>query len=905
MFGHATARLLAGKGDRRYLGRMPEVEGRGLTAFLFSDIEGSTRLWERFPDQMSDALQRHDDIVTGAFAQCGGVVFSIAGDSFGAAFSDLADAATAALTIQSSLAGEPWPAETPIRARLGLHLGVAQLRNDNFFGPAVNRAARIMASAHGGQLLLSARAAELLEDDHRLVDLGLHHLKDLAEPEHIWQLGLEEHQPPRTTRDAGNIRLPEPTSSLIGRSEDQARVSTLLAESQAVALVGPGGIGKTQLALAVAIEAQPNFEDGVVFADLGDVSNDDDVPDVVAASIGVRQGPGQTISETLADWYRHKSALLVLDNCDAVFDGALAVLHKLADRCPGLRFLVTVRRRLEHPVVVVHTVDPLRSADAKSLLVERISAVDGGFEASSHQSGLAQLAARLDGVPLAIELAAARCRGLTPEQLTNRLDSRPGLLVDAERQTRHRSVEATLESSVDTLSDDHQLIFSRCSAFLGPFDLEAAEAVISDDDTGHPGSSQRIAAFDVVDALMALVDASLLQRLPSGAFRMLAPVRDVATGRRAVNDPSLTRHINYFQNFALRAGQGVDGPDEAVWAEAVRVQFPNLRAAHERALAEGAVDISGDIVFGLWRHAFDRMQFELLRWCDDTLRIAVETDSPRAVAACLAASTASFVHIGRFNELDRAIERLESLGEVAMPYLPVAYGMQAVALGNQAKAEEAFAMAEQTRVAATKAGNKWLVAMPHVFTRDFEAAVSFCRKQQNPTLWSWFHLFRGFSRQAEGRLKAAEHDFTEGETLARSVGNTHALGAARNELGIVAAQANDRSLSDTLLPLDQAIEIFERLRTPLQLWNSLEVLAQAFARKKLYEQAFTIWAAIDAENARPASIVHRPDLGAVDLEEHADARDAGAVLDLWQVTEFGRRAIRLAIGETVTEPQAA
>lgn len=864
---------------------MDGVEGRGTTTFLFSDIEGSTRLWEFSPDQMAEALQRHDEIVTAAFELYGGVVFSVSGDAFGAAFTGVQNAVAAALKIQSNLSSEQWPEETPLSVRLGVHPGMAQQRDGNFFGPAVNRAARIMASASGGQTLLSAAAAELLKSDHHLVDLGLHYLKDLAEPEHIWQLGTGAFQAPRSTREASIVRLPEPTSPLVGRESDRQEIGSLVRRSSAVAVVGPGGIGKTLLALTVAIEAQSEYADGVVFTDLGDVTNDEGVGDAIAASIGLRQASESTIAETIVDWYRDKEALLVLDNCDAVVDGTSAMVTALTTGCPNLRLMVTIRRRIDHPYIVVHRLEALPATEAEELLADRIAATHTSLDLSSHREGIAALAARLDGVPLAIELAAARCRSLTPAQLVHRLETGPDLLSDADRPTRQRSVEATVESSVGELPVAQQLAFARCSVFFGEFDLEAAQAVLAEGVLDSPS---------VTDALLGLVDASLLLHLPSGSFRMLAPVRDVATKRRSPEDGSLVKHVDYFCGLARRIGAGLDGPEEGRWAEIARSQFPNLRVACERAIGAGAVEAAGEIVFGLWRHSFDRMQYELLRWCDDTLAVADDITTPRAVSACLAASTASFVHLGRFDELTAAIERLESLGEAAMPYLPVAYGMGAVALGNQEKAPEAFAMAQRTRSAAMAVGNPWFETMSSVFGRDFGSAISLCRQLQNPTLWSWFHLFRGFTYKDEGRSGAAESDFLQAEAFARQVGNAHALGAARSELGMVAAVAEGRSLLDTLTPLDQAIEIFERLRTPLQLWNSLEVLAQILARRNLLAPAQTIWAAIDAEHVRPASIGQRPNIEDPETAESAAARARGAVLDLWQTAEFARNTIRLA-----------
>lgn len=866
----------------------------GVTCFLFSDVEGSTRLWESHPDDMSGALERHDVIMRRAFDRHGGRVFSIAGDSFGAAFDRVEQGCAAAAEIQEALAEVDWPDTTPIRVRMGLHVGVAEPRDDNYFGPAVNRAARIMAAASGGQTVVSDRVAGLVRGEHELIDLGRQQLKDLAEPERIWQLGAGDHAPLRAVRGA-DVRLPEPSSLLVGREKEEVELIALLEESRCVCITGPGGIGKTRMALAVASQMLPGFPGGAAFADLDEISDGDDVADLVAAAVGVRQAPGSTVTESLVAWYRDRRALLVLDNCETVLDAATELIELLTDASPALAVLATSRQRLRSPRVVAAPLEPIGDASTRDLLIARVRDLDPSFDPDQHADDLTALAARLDGVPLAVELAAARLRALTPGQLVARLDSRPELLADPDRGERHRSLDATLAGSVDALSDDARLMFARCSVFVGSFDLESAEQVI-----GHSPLDE----LAIADGLLALVDASLVQRNVDGTFRMLAPVRDAARTRLDPADEVGLHHLAHFCGLARSIGAGVAGPDEGSWAALTRAQFGNIRAAWETALERDDVGSAADIVFGLWRHLFDQMQFEVLRWAEETLELADRHNDGAAAADCLAAASAGYLHLARYDDLHAAVRRLNALGDAATHARPVAYAMRALAYSNQGEAETAAALAHTTRAAAVEAGDQWFEAMCHVFLRDFDRAVSGGRRLDNPSLWSWFHVFRGFSRLDEGDLVAAGDDFAEGESLARRAGNAQAMGVARNEIGSVATRSADADLDAALLPLDQALGMFVRLRTPFQLWNSLEIVAQAFARAGIPEPAATLWSAVDAEGVRPASVDQRSDAGMIDVALYPDAVDAGKAMDVWRAADYARRVIRDTI-DPVRESRAA
>ncbi len=872
----------------------------GAMSFLFCDIEGSTRLWEQFPTEMSAALETHDELVMSAFRDHGGEVFSAAGDGYGAAFVTLAQASLAARSIQRSLATEEWPTATPIRVRMGLHTGVAEYRDGAYFGPAVNRAARIMSAAHGGQTVVSAAVNEALRvGPVQLKDLGLHHLKDLDEPERIWQFGDGTFPPLRSARGA-DVRLPESPTPLVGRSTEIGELLVLLPTVRAIAIVGPGGIGKTRVALALASQVVEDYPDGVVFCDLDQISRDDEVPDVVATAVGVRQSPGRSMPETLDEWYRSKRALLVLDNCEQVVEGARLLINRLLTTCPELQVVLTSRVQLGSEQVLLYSLASIGGSDAHDLLIERIRRHDPRFDPADHDDGLRELGKRLDGMPLAIELAAARCRGLSPGELVDRIDEHPALLRDPTRDPRQQSVDAIIAGSCKALTVKEQIVLARCSVFVGPFDLVSAEAVV-----GH----DPLQWFDVSDALVALVNAGLVQRsTKASGYRLLAPVRQAARELVAETDPVRERHRGHFVELAEWIGAGVETADEARWGALALAQLPDLREAWETCVRAGDADGASRIVWGLFRLAFDAMHLELLRWAGETLVLIDTEDATQdpARVRCLATLAACALHLNEFDMVHRSISEIEATGDAGSGVLPMAYSVQALAYANQLDEAAAAISMRKAVVAAERIGNRWNLAMAHIFLREFDVANRLCREIRNPSAWAWFHNFRGFSRTAEDRLVAAEDDFNQAEEHARLVGNTQALAVALNERGMVVGRSGIGSIRDEFGPIDQAIEIFQRTRTALQLWNSLEIVAQAFHRHDFHEAAETLWAAIDAEGVTPAAAT-RPYLDArlLAAEKFPSAHEHGMTMDIWRATAYAREMIALALEPSSVAPGGA
>ena len=463
----------------------------GTFTFLFTDVEGSTRLWERFPQAMKRALERHDSILLTAVTAAGGKVVKTTGDGLMAVFGSAAEAVRACLAAQRGLMEEFWPETGVLRVRMGLHSGEAQPREDDYFGPAVIRGARIMAVGHGGQVLLSGASAALvadqLPDGAALVDLGAHRLKDLGRPEELFQLvhpALPHDFPPLATPDRRPNNLPTQASTFIGRDTElrEIRASIERESVRLLTLTGPGGTGKTRLALRVAADEIDRFDHGVFFIDLSPNRDAQAVLASIARTIGLTETADGTLLAELERQLHHQRVLLVLDNFEQVMEAAPTAIELLSG-CPALKLLVTSREPLhvrgEHvyavpPLSLPHggretpTAAELAGYEAVQLFVERAQAVRPDFRLSNQNSAaIADICLRVDGLPLAIELATARINLFSPEELRERLSSRLALLRGGSRDlpSRQRTLRATIEWSYQLLEPGERRLFELLSIF--------------------------------------------------------------------------------------------------------------------------------------------------------------------------------------------------------------------------------------------------------------------------------------------------------------------------------------------------------------------------------------------------------------------------------------------------------
>ena len=598
---------------------MTSDSSRENLTFVFTDLESSTRLWERFPEAMRAAMERHDAILRDAVENSDGRVVKIMGDGLMAVFSSAADGVKACLEAQRALGDEAWRETGPLRVRMGMHVGQALVREGDFFGPPVNRAARIMAAAHGGQVLLSEHAAALTEPrlpaEAGLRDLGEHRLKDLFQPEHIFQLvhpALASDFPPLATLSYRPNNLPTQTSEFLGREAQLAAIRDLLdtAGVRLLTLTGPGGIGKTRLALQAAADQIDRFEDGVYFIDLSAVRDADAVFETIVRAVGLTGASDEQLLEVLKLELRARRMLLILDNFEQVMDAADSVAD-LLQQCSEVKVLVTSREALsvrgEHLLAVPPLSVPeagvaqmsaelVAEHDAVRLFVERAREVRPGFALTDdNAAAIAEISARLDGLPLAIELAAARVKLFSPQELSDRLRSRLELLGRGPRDlpARQQTLRSTVEWSYRLLDGEERAIFQLLSVF-SPTRVEAVEEVV--------GRLEPLEAIDVVDRLAALVDKSLVQSVEGDGpqrLSMLETIREYAAERLA-DEPGLgsaatQAHAAYFSDFAQARGDRLYGREREDALAELELELGNLLTA-----------------WGYWADARDLQQLEKL-----------------------------------------------------------------------------------------------------------------------------------------------------------------------------------------------------------------------------------------------------------------------------------------------------
>jgi predicted ATPase/class 3 adenylate cyclase len=580
----------------------------GTVTFLFTDIESSTRLWQEQSEQMALALARHDEIVRSSIERHDGVVVKLRGDGAHAAFATASDAIAAAVAAQIALADEEWSLAEPLRVRMGLHSGPAELRDGDYYGTAVNRAARITSVAHGGQVVISAATWQLARDAPvQVVDLGEHRLKDLSEPEQIFQVmhaDLDREFPPLRSLDHFATNLPTQVTSFVGRESDVDRVAALLRETRLVTVAGTGGVGKTRVAVHVAAEVLPGFRDGAWFCELASGDDAQTMSQAVASTLGCVQHPGLSLSESVVEYLKVRELLLVLDNCEHLLDEAGDLVESVLRACPDVTVLVTSREALdvtgERVVRLRSLATPGESSDDAALLdspavqLFRDRAIDAAVDVewdAQQWSAVGEICRRVDGIPLAIELAAARTVSMSPVDVAGHLDERFRLLTGKRRGRieRHQTLRATVEWSYQLLDADEREVFDRLGVFTGSFDEAAAVAVAGGDE---------LDSWTVNDALASLVAKSMLgtDTGPAGTTRytMHETLRQYA--REQLDDTECTDQYrralaHHLVAFAQAAGEGVRGPDDLLWLARVRADIDNVRAAIGWALdADDAAD---------------------------------------------------------------------------------------------------------------------------------------------------------------------------------------------------------------------------------------------------------------------------------------------------------------------------
>lgn len=587
----------------------------GNLTFTFTDVEGSTTLVQRLGDRaFTQVLERHDAIIRDALEETEGVEVATEGDSFFAVHTDPRMAVEAAAAIQRAVQSEHWPKDVAVRVRIGLHTGQALLGGANYVGVDVHRASRISSTAHGGQVVVSQATAELvsgsLDEGLKLVELGYFRLKDLPEPESIYQLlvdGLPSDFPP--LRAGGTLsRLPESLTEFIGRDDEVALAQRLLDESRLVTLTGPGGTGKTRLSVEIARRFDHAFANGGYFVPLATVSDPALIAAEVLDAIGLKVAGRSEPSEQLIDYLRDKATLLVLDNFEQILDGAHLVARMLAE-APRLKVLVTsraplrVRGEREVPVPPLPApsngtvrVEEASAWPAITLFADRARDVNPGFEIDvDNVATISAIASRLDGLPLALELAASRLRVLTPETILDRLDNKLLRVSGSDLPARQQTMTETIAWSYELLDEPTQRLFERCSVFRGSFGLTEAEQICA------------FADADILDGLVSLAESSLLAPVPHDGeprFRMLTVIREYAEEALSTSgeeEKLEAAHARIYLDIAKEASTEILTSKQGMWLDRLTLEHDNMRIALERALGRRDGELAQSLVGALWR----------------------------------------------------------------------------------------------------------------------------------------------------------------------------------------------------------------------------------------------------------------------------------------------------------------
>ncbi len=623
-----------------------------MQTFLFTDIEGSTRLWEEFPTEMITELARHDEILSNAVGAAGGHVIKTTGDGVLARFGSPVDAVDAAIAVQRALGAESWGAAGPLRVRMGVHTGESENRDGDFFGPTMNRTARIMAAGHGGQVLLSGTAAETigkrLAEGADLRDLGLHRLKDLTQPEHLYQLihpDLEADFLPPVTLDSRPHNLPVQSTEFFGRGAEISAIAAMLRSpgTRLVTITGPGGAGKTRLALQVAAEQFDWFRDGVFFVDLSAERDPDAAFEAIVRALSLPVASGGDPLAILKTRLRDKEMLLVLDNFEQVTAAATGV-SELIQSASSLKVIVTSRETLRVRAEQVFPVPPLglphperptseiMAAEAVQLFVERAAAVRTGFVVTEENASIiAEICLRLDGLPLAIELAAARLNVFTPADLLNRLRTRLDVLSAGGRDLpdRQRTLWSAIGWSYELLDPDERNLFELMSVF-SPTRLAAIEGVAAS-----------LGMSAVIDELAALVDKSLIKAEASGGsqrFSMLLTIKEYAAsllaGKPEREEEVRHAHALHFSAYGQSLRELLNTPMRETALQDFELETGNLRTAWRYWVACDDLEHTFSLIDGLWvLHEAKGWYHAAIELASDTLEVLSRAEPSEELAA--------------------------------------------------------------------------------------------------------------------------------------------------------------------------------------------------------------------------------------------------------------------------------
>ena len=914
----------------------------GTVTFLFTDIEGSTRLWEEHPEAMRPALARHDALAAEVVAGHDGALVKSRGegDSLFAVFARATDAAACACALQRVFASEPWPAGASLRARMALHTGEADLREADYYGPAVNRCARLRSAAHGSQVLLSGATQELVRDSLPggcdLEDLGTHRLKDLARPEAVFQLAhpaLPSNFPPLRSLDNPSLpnNLPQQVTSFVGREKEVAALKALLAKTRLLTLTGSGGSGKTRLSLQVAADVLEAFPDGVWLVELAPLADPASVPQAVAGVLGVREEPGTPLTQTLVDWLKDKRLLLLLDNCEHVLDAAARLTDAVLRSCPHVSVLASSREALgiggestyrvpslSLPDLKRHqTPESLSQYEAVRLFIERAAAARADFAVTgANAPALASVCHRLDGIPLAIELAAARVRSMTVEELEKRLADRFRVLTGGSRTAlpRQQTLRALIDWSYDLLDERQKALLRRLSVFAGGWTLEAAETVCA--------GGEGVEEWEVLDLLTALADKSLVvaeeqEGEGEGAtrYRLLETVRQYgleklggSSAAAAEADATRGRHLAFFLGLAEGAQKRLP---QGRFAAEMGAERDNLRAALAYALeaTEGtqAALRLGYALLGFWVTTGELSDGRA--WLERALERDGGSQSRERMAALYGAAFLAFFqsdnaraealgteclslarHLAGRVEDDWQVEPLKLLGYVVSdPARAQGFLEQVVSLTRTRNDDGALSTA-LADLGMCLLGRDDLAAA----RRAFEEAAAVAQRSGEEFPIAYVRDKMVYLVRSEGDVAAAAALFEESLARNRAQGSWRGVAYALRELGMLRLLQGDAETARARFA--EAMPLFASIGDAGGLIRCLEGFGPLAAARGQAARVARLFGAAERQRERhgqPLPVIDRADYGAVPALRESLGEAAfgaawaeGAAMSLEQATAY-------------------
>lgn len=861
----------------------------GKVTFLFTDIEGSTKLWEQHPQAMDAALKRHDALMHQAMDVFNGYVFKTVGDAFCVAFASATDALQAALQAQKLFEQEDWEA-VPMKVRMGLHSGEANERDGDYFGPPLNRTARLMGIGHGGQVLVSHTTQKILDtaslNGIGLKDLGHHRLKDLSQSEQVFQLmhpDLPQDFPDLNSLSHLANNLPAQTTRLIGRESDIEQVSQRLSASRLVTLTGIGGTGKTRLALQVGADSIERFADGVWLVELASVSSFDHVLQAIAQTLGVSESGEASIQDALKQALKTKHLLLILDNCEQVLAACSQIVNELLQACPELYILATSRERLDVPGETIWTVTPLPLPEAQieikhlihlpsvALFVERAQAVKPLFQLTEENAAaVAHICKRLDGIPLALELAAARVKVMPPQKLVERLEDRFRYLTSGSQASleHHQTLRATIDWSYDLLNESEKRLLNRLSVFRGGCFLEPAEAICSSEDLDE---------LSILDNLSQLVQKSLVEvddQRDEARYQLLETVRQYAREKleesgelQCLND----KHLDFFLKHAEDIAPKLQEKDPGQWYQALNHDHGNLRSSLDWGLQQEKADQVLRLCVALaWFWLIQGYLMEGQAYTMRALEIQQDRQDDTQADGLLWAGIFT-VDLGSYEEgkvlLEASLEQHQKLEDQK--------GVASVMV-NLGIVENNLKNTEQAR-------------------QLYEDAIEIYRQQgEQYSLGNALNNLGGIHLE-QGALNTAYRLFEESLDICNESGQTQGVAIAMGNLGVVLFRQSD--LNNAQIYFKKALEIYQAIGDRFGIASSLSDIAMVLHQSGKPQEAAMLQGAsgqllqtlnmplepLEKENFNRTQAALRQEMG---TESYQKAFDEGRQLLLDQAVDL-------------------